>query len=32
MPEKSLKALKETLGDEYSYSEIKLVLAHLEKQ
>ena len=32
LPEKSLKALKETLGDEYSYSEIKLVLAHLEKQ
>jgi hypothetical protein len=32
LQEKRLKALKQALGDEYSYSEIKLVLAHLEKQ
>lgn len=32
LPEKSLKELKEILGDAYSYGEIKLVLAHLEKQ
>jgi hypothetical protein len=32
LPERSLKTLKQILGDEYSYGEIKLVLAHLEKQ
>ncbi|MCU0598440.1 MAG: helix-turn-helix domain-containing protein [Desulfobacterales bacterium] len=32
LPSKRLKALKEALGDGYSYSEIKLVFAHLEKQ
>jgi hypothetical protein len=31
LPEKPLKELKETLGNEYSYGEIKLVLAHLGK-
>lgn len=32
LPEKSLKDLKENLGDAYSYGEIKLVRAHLKHQ
>lgn len=31
MPQAYLKPLKEALGEDYSYGEIKLVLAHLEK-